>query len=410
MILLDEILVFLSLKTGIEVILNCEILLSIFPICLNDLFYYRDFNIGRNYKYLLESGIIIMKLLIDEGLSTLVKLTGIGHYSVELEKCLKNKVEKTEISNYYYLKALPKIFRRLSYLYLSNLNAFKDYDVVHFTNYYVPPLKLKAKYVVTIHDFTPFVFPETLSKSYIYYLGNTIRKAVKRANRIILLSEYAKEELRKYLNFKNFEKVDICYDGIRNIFFRKERSSVKILEGMGLVPFKYIFFIGTLERRKNIVPVLKVFKKMNLKKIKFVLVGKPGFGYEEIRKEIDGVKVIQLGYLKDEQLLAIYDYSLALVFPSLYEGFGMPIIEAMARNIPIIASDITTTLELNNRHNDQFLIFELDNEVRLIKQIMKVVKDFENVRNSLNYGDLAVYDWNNISKQHLTVYKKALEE
>lgn len=350
-----------------------------------------------------------MRILIDEGLSALTKLTGIGHYSRELAKHLKGRVEKVELTNYFYLKVLPRVFRRYSYLCLSNLNALKGFDVIHFTNYYVPPFKLKPRYIVTLHDFTPFVLPEALPKSYLLYIINAMRVAITKADGIIVFSEYAKVELQQYLNFHDLSRVHVCYNGVRDTFLKKRKAPIDQLQMLGLTPFKYLLFVGTLEKRKNITWALKIFKTLNLKDIKFALIGKPGPGFEEIKCQLDHKSVIYFGYLEDEKLVAAYDYAIAFVFPSLYEGFGIPLVEAMARNVPIIAANIPTNLELNSRHNNQFFIFELGDADNFVYNVLTLVSNFDDIRSTLDYGDLSMYDWRNVATQHLKVYKQALK-
>lgn len=121
-----------------------------------------------------------------------------------------------------------------------------------------------------------------------------------------------------------------------------------------------------------------------------------------------GIKT--LGYLTDEDIVTLYKYSKSFVFPSVYEGFGMPIIEAMSQNAPIIFSNIPTSKELNERHNNQMFGFELDDKESLIEKFAELDKNHSTIRTSLNYGDISIYNFDNIAKDHLKIYSKVLEE
>ena len=139
------------------------------------------------------------------------------------------------------------------------------------------------------------------------------------------------------------------------------------------------------------------------------MVGKPAWGYSELKslfREEYGIR--ELGYISDAKLVALYRYSKALVFPSLYEGFGIPIVEAMSQRIPIIISNIPTSIELNSMHNMQLFPFELGDENCFLRHLEKLEVEWEKVRLELDYGDLSIYNYSNVAKYHLQVYRQVV--
>lgn len=356
-----------------------------------------------------------MKTLIDDGLSRIVKLTGIGNQAYHLFLSLE-KVTDCKISNYDYLKRLPKYFRRLLYILHSNLLAKRnDYDVIHYQNYYVPFLKGKAKCVVTIHDLVTFKYPETMSSFYVKYNQLTIKKALLNADCIITPSQSIKDEILEMFSNVREKKVFVCEDGIREVFFKTD-SKKEILERLNVSPFSYFFFLGSLSPRKNLRFALEAFieakEKGDLKKeTKLLLSGQFWWGSSDIKHLLrEDLGVLALGYVDDEEIVELYKNCNAFIFPSVYEGFGMPLIEAMSQNIPIIISNIPTSIELNNNHNQQMFIFDLGNKEQLIAHLKNIEEAHETIRAKINYGDLSRYNFDNIAQKHLAIYKSLFSD
>lgn len=355
-----------------------------------------------------------IKILIDEGMSSVGKPTGIGMQAINLYLHL-SKFCQCDISDYNKMKIFPKGIRKVAIDILMNINQiFYKYDLIHYQNNYLPFTKGKSKKVVTIHDLGAFLFPDTVPFIYLKYNQHSIKKALVRAEGIITPSESIKNEILHLFPHIGAEKIFICCDGIRDLFWNPISNEEDIFKKLGLKKYSYFFFLGSLSRRKNLRFALESFIKAKdenkiSKDTLFVLGGQQWWGaweFKHLLKKEYGI--LSLGYLKDEEIAILYKFSKAFVFPSLYEGFGMPIIEAMSQNTPIIASNIPTSVELNTLHNKQMFFFDLNNRQQFISQIEYLENEFFNVRKNLNYGDLSKYHFDNVAKRHLEVYSKIL--
>lgn len=351
-----------------------------------------------------------MQILIDEGMSTYKYPTGIGLHAINLYTHL-SKISNCTITNYTFFKYFPKGFRKLSIdAFINIIHPFRNYNIIHYQNNFVPFSKGKSKKVVTIHDLGVFLYPGTVPYIYIQYNRHSIKKSLERADGIITPSQSVKNEILNMFGKHYEDKVYVCFDGIRDIFF-SVTPTIQQLNKYNLTPYSYYFFLGSLSKRKNTEFLLKVFIKAKKEKIidnntLLVLGGYKWWGSSEFEELINMENgILSLGYVADEDIPALYRYSRAFVFPSIYEGFGMPIIEAMSQNVPIIISDIPTSIELNKRHNNQMKVFELNNEDSLIGTLREVEVNNEDIRNNLDYGDLSVYNYENIAKEHLNIYK-----
>ena len=116
--------------------------------------------------------------------------------------------------------------------------------------------------------------------------------------------------------------------------------------------------------------------------------------------------IVYLGRLNEEQLVVLYKNCKSFIFPSLYEGFGVPILEAMSQRVPILISDISSSKELNRRHNNQCFIFELERKETLIEMLSHLDKNYKSIASGLNYGDLSIYTYDRVAQEHLNVYTK----
>lgn len=354
-----------------------------------------------------------MKVLIDEGLSTLQELGGIGYFSISLWEHLKNFIE-CDITNFQYLKSLPRIAKRAIYLGLANIEPYKrQYDIIHYQNYYVPRFLGKSKGVATIHDLAGLISPDVYPSWYNTYFRKVLRNTIQRSDAITLSSYAAKEELCGLFPRIDQSRVHVCHHGVRSIFFETHSIEKEIIH-LGLQPYSYFLFVGNLEKRKNLSFLLSQFTTARKHALisqdtKLVLVGKLGIGYDDFKFLIsEQNNIIHLGRLKEHHLVALYKFCKAFVFPSLYEGFGVPILEAMTQKAPVLISNIPSSLEFHNRHNKHCFVFELGHKETLIELLSHLDKNFETTRHRLNYGDLSMYSYDNVAQEHIKVYNNVL--
>jgi glycosyltransferase involved in cell wall biosynthesis len=342
-----------------------------------------------------------MKILIDDGLMLARgKPTGIGWYTLNLMSELPKL--GVQVSGVKYSKlfcALPAGLKRLLYLGSSLRNCRRtDIDLVHYTNFYVPPRRHRAKVVSTVHDLTVFYHPETLVRNYRWYSRLAITNAVRHADLLLVPSEAVKGELLD--RFKNLgdENIKVVYQDIRDLFFQA---------GKALLPKEHFLYVGVLEKRKGLETLIREFGRFGKKftEAKLVLIGKPGFGFEDIARAIGQTRnVVHANYLPDDQLVAMYRRAYALIMPSLYEGFGRPVVEAMAMGLPVIASDIPTNRELFNRHG-KIHLYDLAKPEELQTCLEKI---FTAPPAVMDYGNLDLYRTGEVARRHVEAYSTLL--
>jgi glycosyltransferase involved in cell wall biosynthesis len=356
-----------------------------------------------------------MKILIDDCMSSLWALSGIGHQGYNLWRHLRAEAQ-CDITDYRYLKAIPGGARWLVYTGAANLEMLRSrYDLIHYQNYFVPPLHGRSKKVVTIHDFGTFRLPKIAPLLHTSYNKLTIKNALKRADGIVVPSQFTKDELLNLFPSYESDSVFPCVNGIRDVFLTG-RANVAAIRSLGLTPSSYFFFPGVLTKRKNLEFLLRTFitakKDRKLENdTALVLVGKHAWDTHEIESLFNGdYGVHQLGYVSDEELVSLYRFCKALVFPSLYEGYGIPLIEAMSQGTPILASAIPTTVELNQVHNNQMFLFELGNQEQLISLFRELDQSADSIRKAIQYGDLSPYHFDAVARQHLAVYTRVMAE
>ena len=353
------------------------------------------------------------RFLIDEGLASFGRMSGIGHYIVNLANQLKDFAE-CDITRYGLLRKIPRYFRKWGYIVTCNIPIlYKDYELIHHMANYVPFFRGENKHIMTVHDLSIFRYPETISLAWRHYNAFSFKRSLERADALIAISNSVRLEIQNTFPLLHQKHVFVCYPGIRKSILNAKPDESGVVN-LGLQPFSYFLFIGDLTKRKNLGFALQAFIKAKKDKIldeqtQFVVVGKKAWGYSELKKHFTGSSSIkQLGYLNDQQITALYRYAKAFVYPSIYEGFGSPIIEAMSQGTPIIISKIPTSIELNENHNNQMFPFDLGDQEGLIKCFQQIDSNFHSIHHSLNYGDLSVYYYGTVASNHIKIYTTVL--
>ncbi|MCA1840838.1 MAG: glycosyltransferase family 4 protein [Actinomycetota bacterium] len=212
-------------------------------------------------------------------------------------------------------------------------------DIFHGTNFWVPPLK-KAKGIVTIHDLTFLMYPHLCTPQVQRYRW-IVPRVLKRCALVITPSETIRTQVNSELGFPS-DRVVVTPEGLRGTFLgpSSEESQVDLLSTLG-VSGDYICFVGTQEPRKNLDRLIEAFARLDTD-LKLVIAGPAGWGSIDLpalahKRGLDG-RILFMGYQPDAVIRALVSNSRAFVFPTLYEGFGLPPLEAMAAGVPVVAS------------------------------------------------------------------------
>lgn len=221
-----------------------------------------------------------------------------------------------------------------------------------FFNFFIPPF-VSGKRVVTIHDMAYIAHPETVRFRTKYMLKMNIKRTCERADHIITVSNFSKAEIIKYLSVPP-EKISVVNPAYEpRIFNTDPEPDAKTILEKYKIPNKYLLYLGTLEPRKNLTRLILAYSELNKLKENLpplVLAGGKGWLYEPIFETIEKEnlhnKVIVTGYVTDTEAICLIKNAIAFLFPSLYEGFGMPPLEAMACGIPVLTSNCASMPEV----------------------------------------------------------------
>ncbi len=278
------------------------------------------------------------------------------------------------------------------------------------TSYIIPAFAPKnLRVVITVHDLVAFLYPSTHNTKAMIVERLTLKRALKKASDVFVVSENTKKDLLKKFKFRE-QRIHITPCAASQVFsepvseedldaFKKEKN----------LPDNFLLAVGTLEPRKNLPTLIKSF--VNVKKwhpeYKLVIVGKKGWKYDQIESTLKKFQmekeVIFPGYLKDEDLRKMYKLAKVFVFPSLYEGFGIPPLEAMASGCPIISSNRASMPEVVG---DAGILIDPTNAYKMADAISGLLEN-DNVRNMMierGYKQVEKFKWENSARAALNVF------
>lgn len=364
-----------------------------------------------------------MRVLLEDGFS-IDKGTGIGRYTQNLANELGKHPEielLPQPAREYIRRIRPRSARRIVYSawletgFQSQVGKLGA-DIVHFTNYLVPrDRKAKAKYAVTIHDMTAWKLPEAIPSMYGRYIRSAISRSARVADLILCPSDSIRKEVTEHFNLPE-RKVRTAWNAdsrLPEIPAEKQQDLYEPLRKRLGLEKPYVLFVGTMERRKNVTTLVKAFARVcGSFDLQCVLVGRRGFGFSEIEASINCQtccnRYILAGFVTDEELALLYTRAEIFAYPSLYEGFGIPLIEAMSFGLPIIASKIPASVEVAA---DSALYYEdpLDGEA-LAGRMYEALAN-PRLRNVLGLRGKQMagkFSWKDIAPMYIDAYKVAL--
>jgi glycosyltransferase involved in cell wall biosynthesis len=203
--------------------------------------------------------------------------------------------------------------------------------------------------VVTVHDLSFLLYPEAFRTLNRLYLKTFTRQSVRRAKRVIAVSDSTKRDLVRYYGIAP-TKVDVIYNGVDGSFHPLPAEHVDAFREERHLPDRFILFVGTLEPRKNVANLIQAYAQLPPDRPPLMLIGGRGWLYDEIYERIEALNLsdeIQfVGYVPPDDLPWWYNAAELFVYPSLYEGFGLPPLEAMACGTPVITSSSSSLPEV----------------------------------------------------------------
>ncbi len=290
-----------------------------------------------------------------------------------------------------------------------------DLDIYHnpHNGIGLPPRRRRRhKLVITIHDLIPFVLPQTCSKPYLETALREVPEAVEAADYIIAVSFNTKQDLMRILNVPT-EKIAVIYEAAEPIYrpICREEARQYVADKLGITG-PYILNVGGFSRRKNLISLVRVFRRIKEElpqDCQLVLVGGAGGGsYEELNSLVDtwGLeKEVRFpGFVAQEDMPYLYNAAELFVYPSLYEGFGLPPLEAMACGVPVVAAAAASIPEVVE---DGGLLYDPYDEDGLAEAIIKAMSDSK-LRERLilrGYRQKAKFSWARAAAETWMVYQ-----
>lgn len=369
-------------------------------------------------------------------------LTGIGYYTqnVMCEIIKSGKYSAAEFQAFDFLgrnNAVDTLTERLYFKGDENLRIVKsmplgayirvgkagkifpyekllksEADLTVFFNY-LSPQGLSGKNIITIYDMVVGRYPDTMDDRNRKLLERHLQKSAVNAEHIITISEFSRNEIAEQLSIPK-DKISVAYCGVDTKFYcpADDASDRKIVKKY--TDDEYILYVGTLEPRKNIPVLLEAFRILSSKNpsLKLILAGKLGWHSEGVSQAIEKSpvkdRIVLTGYISDTEKRALYRNAEAFVFPSLYEGFGMPPIEAMACGTGCVCADTSSLPEVTKGNALLFPYDDYEEAASLIQKTIDMKKD-----NSLECEKLiktaSEYKWTKTSEVFMNVIDSCLK-
>lgn len=278
--------------------------------------------------------------------------------------------------------------------------ALADCDVFFGANFFLPRLHaaVAKRRVVTVHDLTYKRFPELVQKETLENLERQMMREIAAADAIVCVSESTRRELLRFYDV----------DPARAIAIQSGLGKPAASEPFDGLPPRYILFVSTIEPRKDLGTLIDAYERLRDSGAydgSLVVVGKVGWKAQELVPRLKCRGIIHLDYVRAPQLATIYERAEAFVFPSVYEGFGFPLLEAMARGVPSIAARSSSLPEIGG---DAALYFEPRDVAGLVAQLKRVLGDAALRQDLARRGRAraAQFRWERAAEETLAVFRK----
>ena len=297
---------------------------------------------------------------------------------------------------------------------------FKSCDIVFCTDNFVPLIHLGYKTIPVFHDAFFFESPEQYSKLWLWLYYKTAVPAARRSPFVVTPTEYAKKQINHYTHIAN-EKLVVVHEGAKTLNFDGDVNGTdSVLKSFLLTPHQYILHVGSMYKRKNIPALIHAFSKLKNTRyggLKLVLAGPTPvnkFGNDDHQQILNAIAdtklendVVLTGYMPNDALAQLYKNAQLYIFPSVNEGFGIPVLEAFAHDLPVLVANNTCLPEVGGDAVLQFDPFDTDD---MFQKMQTVLNDTGLQKEMISKGRerLKHFSWHKTALELVDVFRKAL--
>jgi glycosyltransferase involved in cell wall biosynthesis len=359
--------------------------------------------------------------------------TGIGQYTYHLaaglSKCFSTQMKVTLLVSQNHLAAYPSTVRVRALpqahrfvwanLYAPWVMHREGFDLYHALDNLSLPLfwpKGQTRYVLTVHDLVPLLFPNSVKKQHRYYFRLAIPRLLKLADAVIVDSDHTRALIAK--RFETFaEKVSVVHLGVDTTRFRPINDSESIHQvrkryGLGNSP--YLLCVGNIEPRRNLSAVIHAYadilRSAELDPVpRLIIAGANGGLCNDVLALPSRLGLSRhigfVGTVSDEELPSLYAGASVFLFPSLYEGFGLPVLEAMACGTPVITSNVTSLPEIAG---DAAVVIDPANTRELAHAVIRLLtnKTLAKELQQKGFDRVTMFTWEDMVRQTLKIYER----
>jgi len=291
---------------------------------------------------------------------------------------------------------LPRVLRRI------------EADVAHAPAF-VGPLASAIPIVTTIHDLSFLRFPRLFRPANRLYLNTMTRLSARRSRHLIAVSKHTARESEHLLGVKP-DMITVVYHGVDDRFRRLPTDDVAAFRERRGLPERFVLFVGTLEPRKNLKRLIEAFVRADEDGVKLIIVGGRGWLYEDLFAQVEDLglrdTVLFPGYVSNEELAFWYNAATVFAYPSLYEGFGMPVTEAQACGTPVLTSNTTS---LPEAAGEAAVLVDPEDIASIATGLRCLLKNEELQRELSEQGQkhASGFTWPTTARETVEVYRQA---
>ncbi len=281
-------------------------------------------------------------------------------------------------------------------------------DLFHSPDFVLPPIR-RARTIITVHDLSFLRYPECAAPGLVEYLSAVVPRSLQRADLVLADSTWTRRDLIEMLHIPA-EKIVVVPAGVGPEYHPiSDQAALTALRERYSLPRRFILHVGTLEPRKNLIRLMEALRAMADREpeLCLVLVGGKGWLYEDIFASVARLgltgKVVFPGYIAEADLPAVYNLAAVLAYPSLYEGFGIPPLEAMACGVPVVSSNSSSLPEVVG---DAAVLVEPADTAALAAALLRTLSDSQ-LRQTLRARGLAraaAFSWPSAAEKLLDAY------